>query len=178
MLQNPKSIPYVIFFLAIAIVAILLLGCSSEPQAVRVVPSPTTTEVVPTITFPPTTEAPTTTTTTTTVYVPPTTVYVAPPTTTTVPVEVVPASDVEQMICDTFGDQCAKALSVVYCESRFNTGTVGAAGERGLFQIHPVHIPYLADRGMSWDAMFDPASNIAYAYDLYSRSGWGPWTCA
>jgi soluble lytic murein transglycosylase-like protein len=81
------------------------------------------------------------------------------------------------MICATFGDQCSKALSVVQCESNFNPGVVGAAGERGLFQIHPVHIQYLAPFG-GWDAMFDPAANIAYAHNLYSQQGWGPWTCA
>jgi hypothetical protein len=84
---------------------------------------------------------------------------------------------IEGMICATFGDQCAKALSVVRCESGFNPGVVGGAGERGLFQIHPVHAPNLGAYG-GWDAMFDPAANIAYAYALFSGSGWGPWTCA
>lgn len=192
MLSNPKFIPYAILVMVAAIWVTLLVGCSAEP---RVSPAPTipvqTTTTVPvaeleafygelqkqefyeylsttTTTSPPTTMPPTTT------------MPVAPsaPAPVAPPSEVVPSNDLESMICATFGDQCSKALSVVYCESRFNTGTVGAAGERGLFQIHPVHIPYLADRGLSWDAMFDPVSNIAYAYDLYSRSGWGPWTCA
>lgn len=139
--------------------------------AVALSATPPTTAPVTTLaptTLPPTTLPPTT--------LPPVT---APPTTAPSPPPVEYAvGSLEEMICATFGDQCAKALSVVHCESRFNPGTVGAAGERGLFQIHPVHIPYLADRGLSWDAMFDPASNIAYAHDLYSRSGWGPWTCA
>ena len=130
-------------------------------------------------TVPPTTAPPTTVTTTT---IPPTTLppVTAPPVAAppAPPVGVVPTTDIEQAICATFVDDCAKALSVVYCESRFNPGTVGAAGERGLFQIHPVHIPYLQDRGMAWDDMFSVSANIAYAYDLYSRSGWGPWTCA
>lgn len=86
-------------------------------------------------------------------------------------------NSIEDMICATFGDQCAKALSVVQCESGFNPGVVGGAGERGLFQIHPVHAPNLGAYG-GWDAMFDPAANIAYAYALFSGSGWGPWTCA
>lgn len=86
--------------------------------------------------------------------------------------------EVEQMICTTFGDQCQKALDVAHCESRFVTTTVGDLGERGVFQIHPVHIPYLQERGMTWDSMFDVSANIAYAYDLYGRAGWGPWSCA
>lgn len=124
--------------------------------------------------------------------VPPTTVYAAPiplPPTETIPAppetvqapiveqQVQLSSDIEALICSTFVNDCAKALSVAWCESNYNTNVVGAAGERGLFQIHPVHIPNLSPYG-GWDAMFDPSSNIAYAYALYSSSGWGPWTCA
>lgn len=193
MLSNPKFIPYAILAMVAAIWVTLLVGCSNEPRvSPALVDTPTETTIsvgkleafygelqkqefyeylsTTTTTSPPTTMPPTT--------VPPTTTVPVAPAPVAPSVEVVPSNDLERMICATFGDQCSKALSVVYCESRFNTGTVGAAGERGLFQIHPVHIPYLADRGLSWDAMFDPASNIAYAYDLYSRSGWGPWTCA
>lgn len=93
------------------------------------------------------------------------------------PVVDAPAGSIEDMICSVFGDQCSKALSVAWCESNYNPGVVGGAGERGLFQIHPVHIPNLGQYG-GWDAMFDPSANIAYAYALYSGSGWGPWTCA
>jgi hypothetical protein len=88
-----------------------------------------------------------------------------------------PTSDIESLICQTFVNDCAKALSVAWCESNHNPSVVGGAGERGLFQIHPVHIPNLSSYG-GWDAMFDPSANIAYAFDLYSRAGWGPWTCA
>jgi hypothetical protein len=90
---------------------------------------------------------------------------------------VIPSGGIEDMICSAFGDQCSKALSVAWCESNYNPGVVGGAGERGLFQIHPVHIPNLGPYG-GWDAMFDPSANIAYAYALYSGSGWGPWSCA
>lgn len=189
MFQNPKFIPHAILAMSAVILVTLLLGCSTEPRV-----SPSAIAPVETTTTIPVAELEafygelqkqefyeylsTTTTTAPPTTLPPSTTVPAAPQPAAPPVEVVPSNDLESMICATFGDQCSKALSVVYCESRFNTGTVGAAGERGLFQIHPVHIPYLADRGMSWDAMFDPASNIAYAYDLYSRSGWGPWTCA
>jgi hypothetical protein len=89
----------------------------------------------------------------------------------------VSSGSVEDLICQSFGDQCQKALAVAWCESNHNPGVVGGAGERGLFQIHPVHIPNLGPYG-GWDAMFNPSANIAYAYALYSSSGWGPWTCA
>lgn len=170
-----------IFIVIISLVAvgIAVADSSGEDDTGEVVVTTTTqaptttTEPEPTTTAPPTTEA----------YIPPapptTQAYIPPPPPPPAPVvPEVAAGSIEEMICNTFGDQCQKALSVVRCESSFNAGTVGAAGERGLFQIHPVHIPYLQDRGMTWDSMFDPASNIAYAYDLYSRSGWGPWTCA
>jgi hypothetical protein len=94
------------------------------------------------------------------------------------PVVDVPAGSIEEMICSVFGDQCGKALSVAWCESRYNPTTVGSAGERGLMQIHPVHISYLANHGLSWDDMFDPMANLTYAYALYSSQGWRPWTCA
>jgi hypothetical protein len=36
-------------------------------------------------------------------------------------------------------DQRIKAIQVAHCESRFKADAVGALGERGVFQIHPVH---------------------------------------
>lgn len=171
--------------LTVILSAVIVAACATTPPP----PEPTTTttritlpvmEPAPILeAVPPTTVAPTTTVAPPPPMpeptLPPPPVVAPEP---AVPVVVEPATDLESLICATFTADCGKALSVVYCESRFNPGTVGAAGERGLFQIHPVHIPYLAERGMTWDSMFDPASNIAYAYDLYNRSGWGPWTCA
>lgn len=175
-----KNYKFVIMLGIVAVaISLLIPSCAGDESEVSVVETTTTEATTTTAPEPVTTEAPTTT-----VYFPPTTttIYIAPPPTSPVATEpppaAIPAGSIEEMICNTFGDQCQKALSVVRCESSFNPGTVGAAGERGLFQIHPVHIPYLQDRGMTWDSMFDPASNISYAYDLYSRSGWGPWTCA
>jgi hypothetical protein len=100
-------------------------------------------------------------------------VYYEPP-----PAVEVPAGSIEEIICSVFGDQCQKALSVAWCESNYNPNVVGAAGERGLMQIHPVHINNLPAYGLTWDSMFDPYSNLQYAYALYSSQGWGPWTCA
>jgi hypothetical protein len=100
-------------------------------------------------------------------------VYYEPP-----PAVEVPAGSIEEIICSVFGDQCQKALSVAWCESNYNPNVVGAAGERGLMQIHPVHINNLPAYGLTWDSMFDPYSNLQYAYALYSSQGWSPWTCA
>lgn len=60
-------------------------------------------------------------------------------------------------------------LWIMRCESSGNPTVVGAAGERGLLQIHPVH-------GAAWAAAFDPEVNIRTAYAL-SAGGtyWRPW---
>jgi hypothetical protein len=163
-------------FIALLFAVCTFAACATEQvvtPATTSTSTSTTVEVVVAAPAPTTTQPPPPISVTTTTSPPTTIVEMAPQN-----VVATPVTDLEKMICDTFANDCGKALSVVYCESRFNPGTVGSAGERGLFQIHPVHIPYLADRGLSWDAMFDPASNIQYAYDLYARSGWGPWTCA
>lgn len=169
-----------VFTIMAGIAVVAVTEPAPEQQVITVVPSLTTTT---------TTEAPPTTTTTEAPpeTIPPPPPVTVPPTTTPPPVQEAPvapveviaydAGSLEGMICAAFGDQCSKALSVVQCESNFNPGVVGGAGERGLFQIHPVHVPNLGSYG-GWDAMFDPASNIAYAHALWSGSGWGPWTCA
>jgi hypothetical protein len=52
----------------------------------------------------------------------------------------------------------------------------GAAGERGLTQIHPVHIAWLG--WQRWDQMYNPASNMKAAIELYQRAGFSfsPWS--
>lgn len=65
------------------------------------------------------------------------------------------------------------AIRVARCESRLNPHALGRAGERGLFQIHPVHFAW-AQPGR----LYDPVWNSRVAYRL-SRGGtrWGPWSC-
>jgi hypothetical protein len=79
------------------------------------------------------------------------------------------------------------AVKIADCESvHFDPAVVagprtGKAGERGVFQIHPVHIQSLLANGFTWDDMFDYRKNIAYAKMLYGWVGqqWYPtWTCA
>jgi soluble lytic murein transglycosylase-like protein len=61
------------------------------------------------------------------------------------------------------------ALRVMRCESGGNPLAVGAAGELGLFQIHPRWHP---------DATTDVAGNIAAAYRISSGGrDWSAWTC-
>jgi len=67
------------------------------------------------------------------------------------------------------------ALCIARAESRLNARAVGAAGERGIFQIHPVHRAWLGPR--RWRLMFDAAANARAARELVGRAGgWGPWT--
>ena len=76
-------------------------------------------------------------------------------------------------VCKVFKSRCGAAWRVVMCESRGNPRAVGGAGERGLFQIHPVHF-----RWAKPEKLFEPRWNALVAYRL-SRGGtnWGPWTC-
>ena len=82
------------------------------------------------------------------------------------------ASEIRQ----SFGNEFA--VKVAVCESGLNPYAVGSHGERGIFQIHPVHISSLNQHGYTWDQMFDPNANIAYARLLYGWQGWGPWSCS
>jgi soluble lytic murein transglycosylase-like protein len=77
------------------------------------------------------------------------------------------------VIRSVFGANASSALRVAHCESRYNSRAVGSAGERGLFQIHPVHRSWV-----NWGAMFNPWVNARAAYRL-SRGGtnWSHWTC-
>jgi len=53
-----------------------------------------------------------------------------------------------------------------------NPLAVGSLGERGLFQLHPVH----ASKFASWDDAFIPSENVRVAYGLYADYGsWFHW---
>lgn len=73
------------------------------------------------------------------------------------------------LIIEVFGPTAGAACRVAQCESGFDWNATGAAGERGIFQLHPVHGAY---------SSYDPYTNVSYAYQL-SQGGtnWGPWTC-
>lgn len=69
-----------------------------------------------------------------------------------------------------------EAVDVAGCESSWMPGVVGASGERGLFQIHPVHDHRFDLAGVPLDPL-DPVHNAAVALAIWRRSGWEPWTC-
>lgn len=60
------------------------------------------------------------------------------------------------------------ALAVFWCESKWSPNATGAAGERGLAQIHPIH----------HDSTFDPLGNMLAAYRISSGGyDWSAWSC-
>lgn len=60
------------------------------------------------------------------------------------------------------------ALRIIQCESKGDSSATGAAGERGLFQIHPVHP----------DSTYDPLGNVRAAYRISGGGqNWTSWTC-
>jgi hypothetical protein len=82
---------------------------------------------------------------------------------------------ISRVVCSVFGARCRGALRVVSCETggTFDPRAVGRAGERGLFQIHPVHFGSLDER-----RLFEPLYNSRFAFRL-SRGGrdWSHWAC-
>lgn len=61
-------------------------------------------------------------------------------------------------------------------ESGWNPYATGSAGERGIFQIHPVHVSWLG--WYKWSQLYDPVTNAWAAVTLYRRAGYSfsPWT--
>lgn len=98
-------------------------------------------------------------------------------------------AQVQREILAAFGStRGPRAVRIGRCESRtprreLDPKAVGAAGERGVFQIHPIHFGQPARRGLTWridaDRLFDVAYNVRVAFEM-SRGGrdWGPWSCA
>lgn len=65
---------------------------------------------------------------------------------------------------------------IAYRESKWIPTATGAAGERGIFQIHPIHQAWLSDE--RWAMLYDPEVNTLTAVELYHRAGdsFDPWT--
>lgn len=60
-------------------------------------------------------------------------------------------------------------LAIMQCESYGNPWATGAAGEKGLLQIHPIHGAL---------STYDPAGNIAAAWIISSYgTDFSPWSC-
>jgi hypothetical protein len=76
------------------------------------------------------------------------------------------------VIVEVFGDRAADACYVAWRESSYRAGATGSRGEKGYFQIHPVH---------GAKSTYDPYLNTLYAYQM-SNGGWNwcptwGWTC-
>lgn len=82
-----------------------------------------------------------------------------------------PMGGCPDLIIEVFGENAPAACSVAYCETggTFDPYATGAAGERGWFQIHPIH---------GWYSSYDTMINTQYAYVL-SKGGtdWHHWSC-
>lgn len=71
----------------------------------------------------------------------------------------------------------SKARCIVRHESGGNPRATGGAGERGLYQIHPVHkSSFQRVTGRSWSDAYEPGPNGQYAAYLWRQQGWRPWT--
>lgn len=76
-----------------------------------------------------------------------------------------------EVIIDVFGPRSSDACYVAWRESTWRPGATGSRGERGYFQIHPLH----------HDSTYDPYGNARAAYRLSNGgrdwcSHWR-WTC-
>jgi len=82
---------------------------------------------------------------------------------------------IRHAVCAVFGSRCAVAWRVAGCETggTYDPHALGGEGERGLFQIHPIHFGWLNER-----RLWEPGYNARIAWRL-SRHGtdWGPWSC-
>ena len=92
-----------------------------------------------------------------------------------------------QAIRQVFGPRATDAECIGAQESTgtpgyFNPRAVGDAGERGIFQIHPIHFGQLVGHGVRRfrivaDRLFDPFNNARVAFEMsgggrYWRPAW------
>lgn len=86
---------------------------------------------------------------------------------------------IKQYICSKSWD-CATAIRIATCESGLNpnayNGNVGTGDNSvGIFQINILGA--LAKSRPSKDWLLIATNNIDYAYQMYSKQGWAPWSC-
>lgn len=94
-----------------------------------------------------------------------------------------PEQVAKMAIAENWGTNTPCAERIVARESRFQAGAVNPrSGTTGLFQIHPVHAPWIKRTfGWEFEEMKDPFKNStvakalsAEAYRMY-KDGWQPW---
>ena len=95
------------------------------------------------------------------------------PAPTPVPVSAMPRTEIDALVC-TYSWPCDQALRVMWCESGGRAWAIGRGVNYGLFQINQVHASRF---GGFWETWMDPATNISWAYQIWSRQGWRPWGC-
>lgn len=81
-------------------------------------------------------------------------------------------------VAASFPDNTGDATCIAWKETRFKADAVGGDGERGPFQIHPIHFAYGASPayGYTWADMFDAYANADVAARIQRDQGWRPWT--
>ena len=83
----------------------------------------------------------------------------------------------EDMIHQIFGQYGDQAVRVAMCESSMNPNAYnGILGAAGLFQIIP---GTFAGTSYAGGSVYDPATNIRAAYEIFARDGysWREWAC-
>ena len=69
-----------------------------------------------------------------------------------------------------------KALQVMACESGGDPNTYNPSGAAGLMQVQ---WPSWGDHyGVTLEDLFDPATNMRIAADIWANGGWSHWSCA
>ena len=81
---------------------------------------------------------------------------------------------IELVCAERFRWDCGVALKIIYCESTYSPDAINASGHRGLWQISPIHAPKWPDYYTAWA---DPVRNTEWAYELWLRQGFRPWSC-
>ena len=64
-------------------------------------------------------------------------------------------------------------LAIMKAESGCRSGALSSTGDRGLMQINWIHS---AKVGGDLNKLYNPQTNIAVAYQIYSNSGFSPWS--
>jgi hypothetical protein len=93
-------------------------------------------------------------------------------------------TSLEQKIRAKFGESADTALAIAFCESGIREEAIGDGHiayyqdgieygkSYGIFQVR--HLP--GRPSPEW--LLNADNNIEYAYQLFQRSGWNPWSCA